>query len=75
MQEKFLAVLIKIPLRYLENETFIQILPEIENCGLPIKVMVMEYRDYLTIYIPLDSHGDISEYSFFRNSHSNRSVF
>ena len=24
--------------------------------------MVMKYRDYVTIYIPLDSHGDITEF-------------
>ena len=52
MQEKFLAVLIIIPLRYLE----------LENCGVPIQVLVMKYRDYVTIYIPLDSHGDITEF-------------
>ena len=33
----------------------------IENCGVPFQVMVIKYSDYVTIYIPLDSHGDITE--------------
>ena len=32
------------------------------NCGVPIQVMVTKYRDYVTSYIPLDSHGDITEF-------------
>ena len=49
---------------------------------MPIQVMVMKYRDYVTIYIALDSHGDITEFPDaiivsleIRFIYSNRSVF